>query len=66
MNSRPITLVLRKLSLPEAKRAAILKALQSCSGNAEEAAELLEIGVSTMYRLINEFEITDEERYCEE
>lgn len=50
----------------EAKRAAILKALQSCAGNAEEAAELLGIGASTMYRLINEFEITDEERYCEE
>lgn len=56
-------LVLRELSLPEAKRAAILEALLRCQGNAEAAAELLGMGASTMYRLIGEFEITNEERY---
>lgn len=59
----PVTIVLRELSLHEAKRACILESLRRSEGHAETAAELLEIGASTMYRLIKELEITDEERY---
>lgn len=63
MSRKRITLVLDELSLPAAKRAAILEALRQSNGHAEDAAELLGIGASTMYRLINEFDITDDERY---
>lgn len=48
--------------LREVERAAILRALTECRGNAEKAAECLGIGKSTMYRKVAEFKFTDEER----
>lgn len=58
-----IPVVLRSLSLLEAKRACILEALRRSDGQAEPAARLLGMGISTMYRLIKEFKFTREERY---
>ena len=63
MSRRRITLELRELSLQEAKRAAIVEAMRRCEGHPESAAELLGIGSSTMYRLVKELGIEDEERF---
>ena len=60
---KPITITIRKLSLTEGKRAVILEALRRSDGHAELAADLLNMGASTMYRLITEHKISDEERY---
>jgi transcriptional regulator of acetoin/glycerol metabolism len=49
--------------LREAERAAIIRALRECGGNAELAATRLGIGKSTMYRKVVEHEITEEERH---
>ena len=62
MSSRKVTLALRKLTLREAKRACIIEGWQRHERHAEEAAEELGIGNSTMYRLINELRITEKER----
>lgn len=50
-------------SLTEAERQVILRALRDSGGHAETAADLLEMGASTMYRKIVEHNITEEERY---
>lgn len=50
-------------SLTEAERAVIVRALKDSGGHAESAADLLEMGASTMYRKINEHNIKEEERY---
>lgn len=50
-------------SLREAERAVIVRALRESGGHAETAAELLDIGASTMYRKISELDILDSERY---
>lgn len=50
-------------SLEAAERAVLVRALRQFGGHAETAAELLEIGYSTMYRKIKEHGITEEERY---
>lgn len=49
-------------SLHEAERQVILRALRESGGHAETAADLLELGVSTMYRKIVEHNISEEER----
>ena len=49
-------------SLRQAERAVILRALRDSGGHAETAADLLEMGVSTMYRKIVEHEISEDER----
>lgn len=49
-------------SLRQAERAVILRALRQSGGHAETAADLLGIGASTMYRKIQEHQITEEER----
>lgn len=61
--AKNVRLELPVLSLREAKRQAILKALELSDGHAEAAAELLGVGKSTMYRLIVELEISEKERY---
>ncbi len=49
-------------SLTEAERQVIIRALKESGGHAEMAADLLEMGASTMYRKIVEHNITEEER----
>ena len=49
-------------SLTEAERGVIVRALRESGGHAETAADLLEMGASTMYRKIAEHNITQEER----
>ncbi len=61
--AKNVVLKLPVLTLRDAKRQAILKALALSDGHAEAAAELLGIGKSTMYRLIVELEISEKERY---
>ena len=61
--AKNVILKLPVLTLRDAKRQAILKALSLSDGHAEAAAELLGIGKSTMYRLIVELEISEKERY---
>ena len=51
------------LSLVDAERAVLIRALKDSGGHAETAADLLGVGASTMYRKIVEHGITDEERY---
>lgn len=50
-------------SLTEAERQVIVRALRESGGHAETAADLLEMGASTMYRKIVEHNITEEERH---
>lgn len=50
-------------SLTEAERAVIVRALKDSGGHAETAADLLDMGASTMYRKIVEHDIKDGERY---
>ena len=50
-------------SLTEAERCVIVRALRQAGGHAETAADILGMGVSTMYRKIVEHHITEEERY---
>jgi len=50
-------------SIEQAERAVLVRALRDSGGHAETAAELLGMGASTMYRKINEFGITEEERF---
>lgn len=61
--AKNVVLKLPVLTLREAKRQVILKALALSDGHAEAAAELLGVGKSTMYRLIVEMEISEKERY---
>lgn len=49
-------------SLTEAERSVIVRALRDANGHAETAAVTLGMGASTMYRKINEHNITEEER----
>jgi len=49
-------------SIRQAERAVIVRALRESGGHAETAADLLEMGASTMYRKIVEHGITEEER----
>ncbi len=50
-------------SLTEAERAVIIRALRESGGHAESAADLLGMSASTMYRKIDEHQITQKERY---
>jgi len=59
----PVRLELRELSLPEARRACIIKALRTCEGNVLDAADLLGVSEATVYRYITDHDITEDERY---
>lgn len=61
--AKNVVIKLPVLTLREAKRQVILKALNLSDGHAEAAAELLGIGKSTMYRLIVDLDINEKERY---
>jgi DNA-binding NtrC family response regulator len=50
-------------SLVEAERAVIVRALRQAGGHAETAADILNMGASTMYRKIAEHGISEKERY---
>lgn len=53
---------LNSMSLIEAERAVLVRALRQCGGHVESAADVLCIGVSTFYRKIVEHDIKREER----
>lgn len=54
---------LNPLSMVEAERAVLVRALKQSGGHAETAADLLGMGASTMYRKIAEHGILEVERY---
>jgi transposase len=50
-------------SMDQARRAALVQALAHCNYNIGKTASRLRISRSTMYRLIEEFEVEGAERY---
>ena len=50
-------------SMDQARRGAIVQALAHCNQNVGKAASRLRISRSTMYRLMDEFEVEGAERY---
>lgn len=49
-------------ALTQAERAVIVRALREFRGDVAQAARRLNMGVSTLYRKLNEHSLTDEER----